>query len=351
MARRGGEPAFERKLAELQAELGVIRTSEASVVSTLAPRLADLLGATSVLVYRHEERGGRVHTPEGSEFGLPGAIAAVDALLASEPPIGSTGYNPLRPDPVDRNRVRQRPQIEARVATEPTVPRVLFRRFGITHDHGARVVVCEGASMLGYVAIFQKAPLEARQLEATRRLIPALRRRLVLDRMWSSAPSGRAMMLAALEAIAAPAWVVRASGVVEHANAAGRGALEVARARTSERLLAAARGVAVEGLATTPVRGRGEADAFLVTERLAVVTSGPEARVGARIRALAAKMELSARLTEVYALVVRGLSNQTIAAELAISQRTVEQHVTALLERAGVESRAALISQLLWARD
>jgi DNA-binding CsgD family transcriptional regulator len=347
VAGRASEPTLERKLRELQAELAIVRTTEASVISTLAPRLADLLGVTTVMVYRHEEREGLVTTPEGSEVGLPGLLQAVDSLLAGQSPIGWTGYNPLRPDPFDRNRVRLRHEIEAHFKGEPRLPKLLFARFGLSRDDGARVVVCDGASMVGYVALFQKSAFEARQLDATRRLIPALRRRLVLERTLSAAPTSRAIMLAALEAIAAPAWVVGAWGVIEHANAAGQGAMQRDRARTLERLTAVTRGIAVVGLEATPVRGRGERDAFLVIERLAFEASGPAARVEAR----AAKMELSARLAEVYGLVVRGLSNQSIAAELAISQRTVEQHVTAILERAGVESRAALISQLLWAQE
>lgn len=53
-------------------------------------------------------------------------------------------------------------------------------------------------------------------------------------------------------------------------------------------------------------------------------------------------------LAQVLELVARGLANRTIAAELRIAESTVEQYVTALLVRAGVESRAALVARILW---
>jgi DNA-binding NarL/FixJ family response regulator len=97
----------------------------------------------------------------------------------------------------------------------------------------------------------------------------------------------------------------------------------------------------------TAVTGRGEPDAWLVIDR--AQTGSLEAH--ARVRAFAAKLSLSPRLAQVLELVARGLANRTISAELRISEATVEQYVTALLVRAGVESRAALIARILWGHD
>lgn len=49
-------------------------------------------------------------------------------------------------------------------------------------------------------------------------------------------------------------------------------------------------------------------------------------------------------------LIAEGRSNATIASMLGISARTVEIHVTALLDKAGVENRSALIVKLLTMR-
>jgi DNA-binding NarL/FixJ family response regulator len=49
---------------------------------------------------------------------------------------------------------------------------------------------------------------------------------------------------------------------------------------------------------------------------------------------------LSPREREVAALIVRGQSNRQIAQTLVISERTVENHVSNILSRLGMETRA-----------
>jgi DNA-binding NarL/FixJ family response regulator len=84
-------------------------------------------------------------------------------------------------------------------------------------------------------------------------------------------------------------------------------------------------------------------------ERLAIVERiGPEARVMAWARQLphatrplaAAKGPLSPREYDVARLIVEGLSNRQIAESLVISERTVENHVSSILARLGVTTRA-----------
>ncbi len=55
---------------------------------------------------------------------------------------------------------------------------------------------------------------------------------------------------------------------------------------------------------------------------------------------------LASRQTEVLALVAAGESNKLIAARLDCALRTVEVHVTALLRKAGCDSRAELVARL-----
>jgi len=72
----------------------------------------------------------------------------------------------------------------------------------------------------------------------------------------------------------------------------------------------------------------------------------------ARYAALAASLGergggLSARETEVARLVAEGLTNRIIADRLVISERTVESHVSSILRKLGVGSRAAVVRRIL----
>jgi DNA-binding NarL/FixJ family response regulator len=61
-----------------------------------------------------------------------------------------------------------------------------------------------------------------------------------------------------------------------------------------------------------------------------------------------APVDLSPRELEVLRLVARGLANKQIARQLAISERTVKAHLTAVFQQLGVTDRT---QAALWARD
>ena len=62
---------------------------------------------------------------------------------------------------------------------------------------------------------------------------------------------------------------------------------------------------------------------------------------------LAAAYGFTARERDVVGLLLRGSGNRAIAAELAISEHTVKEHVTSVFAKAGVVSRAELAATLL----
>lgn len=59
-----------------------------------------------------------------------------------------------------------------------------------------------------------------------------------------------------------------------------------------------------------------------------------------------ADLGLSARQGEIFALVLQGLPNKRIALQCVLSESTVKEHVSAILQRLGVRTRVEAITQL-----
>lgn len=75
------------------------------------------------------------------------------------------------------------------------------------------------------------------------------------------------------------------------------------------------------------------------------VSVGPTDVFGERLHIVASEWELTRRQIAVLKLVVRGESNKEIAQALGCAENTVELHVTQLLRKADVASRARLIAR------
>jgi DNA-binding CsgD family transcriptional regulator len=131
---------------------------------------------------------------------------------------------------------------------------------------------------------------------------------------------------ASLEAIGSPAFLLRGAAEVVRANRLGLALLE----REPDALgRPDARRIQVPG----------------VQDHALVVL--PELPADARTRAAAAAREwgLTARHRDVLALLATGASNGEIARALACSEKTVEAHVTAILDRSNAASRYELIAR------
>ena len=68
--------------------------------------------------------------------------------------------------------------------------------------------------------------------------------------------------------------------------------------------------------------------------------------VGESVRTAAERWHLTPRQVQVLDLVTRGFTNALIAEELRIRQGTVEFHLSAIFDKAGVESRTMLVARL-----
>lgn len=152
---------------------------------------------------------------------------------------------------------------------------------------------------------------------------------------------GRENLIAALDAIGAPLFIVGTDGEVLHTNSNGRSLFDRDR-RGLERSFA--RTVAGEtdadGWELIPLSAGNGSRRFLAILSAVPRTVPPVVCV----QSACARWKLTARQAEVLTLVARGLTNATIAESLGISIGTVEFHVAKIFDKAGVENRATLIA-------
>jgi len=348
-ARDAAPRADARRALELGEELGTLRIGGPPVAVLLVDALRAVLGTELTISYSAapSERGLDLEWVEFagcSDEWQRRARKAFGAFVRGQPTTGWS-FNVTRPERRQRNRVIDMAQIE-RSLRLPRREMPLYRDvleplgYGV-HDQ-LRVLVCDGPSLLAWVGAYQRESFARAQVAALRMLVAPLRRRLTIERRLNGGPTTEAALAAALEAIGAPAYVVTATGRIRHANAAGETLLDQERrALTSSVIDAVHRRPAELALDLTPLRGA--AAGFVAVLRGA----GREVRLVDRVRVASAKWELTRRQQEVLHLVAAGAANRTISDTLRIAERTVEFHVAGIFDKAGVATRAGLMSRLL----
>jgi DNA-binding CsgD family transcriptional regulator len=254
--------------------------------------------------------------------------------------IAWSGYNALRPPPPQRDQVLCSDEIAALTdGRSREAELALAAQLGTVGHAVTRALICDGPSLLAWVGFAQAEPTTEHQRSRLQRLIPAFRRRLLFDRMIGEAAAVHEALAASLEEVNGAAWVLGVDGRVAHANTAGRASLDDAGAAARAALQACATGSPPPGFKLTTLRGPSGPLGHVVVER-----PRPGRGVGA---AAARRFGLTPAQARVLEGVIRGVSNATIAADLGIAERTVEAHLTKVLDKAQVPSRAALIVQLL----
>jgi DNA-binding NarL/FixJ family response regulator len=323
-----GESVLPRVLSELRAWL---RMEKASVYG-LRPTATGLS-----LGFRHEEGFG------------PQMFADFGRWIAERPRRWGF-FDPLRPDPSQRNVAMQFPDFRTLPDEKaPPIVRDLYPRWGIHALRQLRALVCDGDTLLAWIGGYREERFTPTEVQIFNALVPDLRRRLQLEKRLDEAEVCRAAMAGALEALPAAAFVVGDDGAVLHANQCGQALLDRDRSRVVEALAAVASpAVAPAGKPQslpfhfTRLEQRGQARCWLAVQKAEPSPNLPPPQVAQA----AARWELTPRQTEVLELVARGLANKVIAAELHCAPSTVEVHVRTILEKAGVDSRAALIARL-----
>lgn len=337
-----------RQVDELAGELRTVRLGGPAPLERAMAGLRELLEAEEAVVYALEptDDGMKVDLLLGSGFQVAVWRRELDGWLRGRPLVGWSGYNPLLPEPWQRNRVVARDRIVEQHGRTPEIARSLFPRLGVAASDQLRALVCDGPALLAWVGAFRHRPFGGREHRILARLIPEFQGRLRLDRQLRQAALAQAAIEASLEHIPAAAFLVDARGRVRLANAAGRARLDAQPRETAETLAAALAPGAQEaatGLRITRVEANGLPPHFLVVD-------GQPAELEPRLARACARFGLTGRQREILGWLARGHSNKTIAALAGCAESTVELHVSAILERAQADSRAQLIARL-WLDD
>jgi DNA-binding CsgD family transcriptional regulator len=149
----------------------------------------------------------------------------------------------------------------------------------------------------------------------------------------------------ALDAIALPAFVLTRRGRILRANALGRALL----AREQDALCRSL-GVALTARERDPawdLMPLGVAECSPPVGYLALRRPpSREIPIAEALRIASRRWKLTARQREVLDLAARGLTNDLIAETLCIGTSTVEFHLSAIFDKAGVCNRASLIVRM-----
>lgn len=339
--------ARRRAIAELTSQIDTLQLGQGPVLATLVRPLHELIGGDLLWSYCPVQRldgGWDLEDVYGSA--LPAAyVERVRRCIAGERG-DFAWYRPMRPDRAQRNRV-----IEAREAVARERPGYFestalyaefFHPMRLHRHHQLRALLCDGARLLAWFGIYQQERPHRIQWEILRAFVPSLRRRLAREQALRDTTHSASALVASLEHLPYPACVLDARGRIEVASTSARSLLD-RDSGLRARLLEALRGRdgADGAIEIVPLRDRATHVGYLALLRVRAAFSD------VRITAAIERWQLTRRQAEVLGMLVRGMANAAIAAELAVTERAVEHHVSALFDRAGVDSRAAFVAAVL----
>jgi DNA-binding CsgD family transcriptional regulator len=341
---RVGSPEIREKVREkvreIESRLQVVDGAERSALHWFIPALRELTksyssGAYSLasalegpcLEFLILDGGTRLTRPRES----------IDNWL-HEHRRGFGAFDPRTPEPSQRNKVLVTPAPSQVVnGCKPRwMPNTAVEALEYSIDSHyrrvdwdrptARVLICDGPRLLAYIGITEETRFTSTQLQILRALVSPLQRRLLLERRLHEARFAAIALEATLGAVPAAAAIVR-RGIVQYTNAVGRAWFAAHPASESF-----AHGWDVTRLAHD--------DSYLVVRRHASRDIEP------RVVSAARRWTLTPRQHEVLGLLARGATNLRIAGELGCAEATVEIHVSRILARADVATRAELIAEV-----
>ena len=336
------------QLRDVEAALATLHLDHPSALADVLPSVRAYLGTETIVLFSPLER------PDGSlaveRFHTDGFADAHLLQRRFEQFFRGASrryawYDVVSPEPDQRNRVIDALDLMTTDELEQsTIYDQVLRPLDLHAKRQPRMLLCDGPSLLAWFGAFVGERASADQCARMRRIAPAVRRRLSVERRLANAPHAYAALEACLEQLGAPAFVLGPTGIVHEANTAGRALLD-SRGQEVRQALHACVHHRPTPLAFELARleHHGAAAGWLAI----LPPRTDEERLRAAVERAAARWQLTARQRDVLALVVGGTPNTSIAIALRISVRAVELHVTKLLDHAGVDSRAALVARVL----
>ena len=339
--------ADHTRLDALAGELGLIKIGAPSSIQAVLADFRVLSELDSLVCMCPVERtsGWAVERFACDNFPNDTKFRQVSTAFLEHAPRRFGWFDAIRPEPAQRNVVLELDDLAPRAELEssPAYAEVLVP-LRLEHTFQVRALICESSSLLAWFGAFHSERASPRQIDLLIAMIPAMRRRLSIERRLDLCEMVNAALETVLEQLGVPAYVISATGRVFETNQAGKALLETRRAEVSASLRAAlTQAPAPLPFELTRFREHGGEDHWLAILR----TKGTDARLAHALGLAASRLKLTPRQREVLDLVIRGAATTTIAAALAISERAVEQHISAMFDRAEVSSRAALVSLVL----
>lgn len=330
----------------------------------LGARIQSLIDVEATMVYTPERVAGGYQL---GEFAISGTGATQQAQLRSglEGHIRTSDgvwslYDPDGVEPVQRNRVlavetvrsiseRHLPAFVVRAVRSPgerdrrleqvQAASWWYQRWGTVDARTLRVILCDGQRMLGWVGGMQHARFDARAKALFSALVGPMQRRFCLEEHLVDGLSA-ALVPALLEEIAGAAYILNAKRQIVAMN--GRARTNVAKTRGhAERIAEAGPDGANPDVTVVDLSARGVPRHSLVIERS---TDAPAPELAMALRA---RYRLTPREVEVLVQIGKGMTNRAIAIALRCGERTVETHVSRILEKTDQASRAELVA-LVW---
>jgi DNA-binding CsgD family transcriptional regulator len=347
MGRRALDNVDRVRIREIVDELAVVRLDDPRRLVSLFPAIRQTLELDTIGLYSVRNRTGRWALEWCEGFGELGSVPALLPSLFARSDTFPLFYNPAAPASDQRNRV-----IDAYEWIRALHPGAwetsamctdVLRPLRAHCHHQPRALLCDDTTVIAWFGGLHTRAPTARQVQLLGLLVEPMRRRLLAEHRLRESAYASAALEVALERIGSAAFVIGERGNVRHGNRSGRALLESGRADVKAALRDAAAGRATGlpvDLAPIDDGNGGRLWLAIVTE------ASSEARIGMAVAVCRERWKLTPKQAEVLRHVVEGRSNTAIAGLLGCVERTVELHVTALLDKAGVDSRAALVARL-----